>query len=147
MTLDHCSWDVGFGFGTILAHREVRVGRRVSCGSYCTIGMAVFEDDVMLGSNVDLLSGRRQHHTDDTDRPIQDQGGTFTPVRIGRNSWIGNSAVVMADVGSDAVVGAGSVVVKPVPSMVVAAGNPAQVIRQRREGASEAFAGVSLRIH
>ena len=43
------------------------------------------------------------------DVPIQSQHVQYTRVRIGRNSWVGNSAVVMADVGADCVVGAGSV--------------------------------------
>jgi acetyltransferase-like isoleucine patch superfamily enzyme len=37
----------------------------------------------------------------------------------------------MADVGRHSVVGAGSVVTKPIPDGVVAAGVPARVIRQR----------------
>jgi glycosyltransferase involved in cell wall biosynthesis len=50
---------------------------------------------------------------------------------IGRNAWIGNSAVVMADVGDGTVIGAGSVVVKPVPSGTVAVGNPCVVKKMR----------------
>jgi acetyltransferase-like isoleucine patch superfamily enzyme len=38
----------------------------------------------------------------------------------------------MADVGRGTVVGAGAVVVKPVPDEVIAAGVPARVIRPRR---------------
>ena len=41
------------------------------------------------------------------------------------------SAVVMADVGPNAIVGAGAVVTEPIPASVVAAGVPARVIRQR----------------
>jgi acetyltransferase-like isoleucine patch superfamily enzyme len=93
--------------------------------------MVAIEEDVTIGSNVDLLSGRRQHHFDDFDSPIQKQGGTLTAIRIGRNSWIGNSAVIMSDIGADCVIGAGSVVVKPIPGRSVAAGNPAYVIRSR----------------
>jgi acetyltransferase-like isoleucine patch superfamily enzyme len=52
-------------------------------------------------------------------------------VRIGEGAWIGSAAVVMADVGRHSVVGAGSVVTKPIPDGVVAAGVPARVIRQR----------------
>jgi maltose O-acetyltransferase len=37
----------------------------------------------------------------------------------------------MADVGPDCVIGAGSVVVKPVPARSVAVGNPAAVIKAR----------------
>jgi acetyltransferase-like isoleucine patch superfamily enzyme len=37
----------------------------------------------------------------------------------------------MADVGHDAVVGAGSVVTRPLPDYAIAAGSPARVLRSR----------------
>jgi glycosyltransferase involved in cell wall biosynthesis/acetyltransferase-like isoleucine patch superfamily enzyme len=126
--------DCHIGFGTTIAHPRVRIGRGVYIGSRCMIGQADIEDHVTIGSNVDILSGRHQHHTGDLDRPIQEQGGVFWPVRIGRNSWVGNSAVVMADVGRDCVIGAGSVVVKPIPDRSVAVGNPAAVKKTRGTG-------------
>src|SRR5262249_30475500 len=100
-------------------------------GSRCTLGMCRIEDHATIGSNVDLLSGRRQHAFADPEKPVQTQARAYTPLRLGRNCWIGNSAVVMADIGECAVVGAGSVVVKPVPAGAVAVGNPAVVKRVR----------------
>lgn len=129
--LEACALDCHIGFGTTLAHPQTRIGRGVYIGNRCTLGRVVIEDHVAIGSNVDLLSGRHQHHFDRPDAPILEQGGTFVPVRIGRNCWVGNSAVVMADVGDDCVIGAGSVVVKPVPAGAVAAGNPATVKKWR----------------
>jgi acetyltransferase-like isoleucine patch superfamily enzyme len=136
MCLDACALDCHIGFGTTLAHPQARVGRGVYVGNRCTLGRVIIEDDVALGSNVDVLSGRHQHHFGRRDVPILQQGGTFAPVRIGRNSWVGNSAVVMADVGDECVVGAGSVVVKPVPPGAVVAGNPATVRRWRENNPS-----------
>jgi acetyltransferase-like isoleucine patch superfamily enzyme len=40
---------------------------------------------------------------------------------------------VMADVGRDTIVGAGAVVVQPLPDRVVAAGVPARIVRSRDE--------------
>ncbi len=134
-TLDEYAPDASLGFGTILTHRQVRVGRGVYVGPRCTVGRAVLADHVTIGANVDILSGRRQHHFDDLETPVQKQGGTFQAVRIGRNCWIGNSTVVMADVGADCVIGAGSVVVRPIPPRSVAAGNPATVKKQRSAAA------------
>jgi acetyltransferase-like isoleucine patch superfamily enzyme len=131
MTLESFCDDCAIGFGTLVAHRQVRVGAGVYIGDRCSIGMATIEDHATIGSNVDILSGNRQHFIDDLDRPIQEQGGTYEPVRIGRNTWIGNSAVIMADVAPDCVVGAGSVVVRPIPERSIAVGNPARVIRTR----------------
>jgi virginiamycin A acetyltransferase len=131
MTLDGCATDCHIGFGTTLAHRQVRIGRRVYVGGRCTLGQVMLEDDVLIGSNVDILSGRYQHYFDHGEGPVRSQGGRFRRVTVGRNSWIGNSAVVMADVAPDCVVGAGSVVVKPIPERSVAVGNPAAVVRTR----------------
>lgn len=127
MCLEHCGLDCHIGFGTTLAHPQVRIGRGVYIGNRCTLGMLDLGDGVAIGSNVDLLSGRHQHSLERADVTLLEQGGTFARITIGRSSWIGNSAVVMADVGERSVVGAGSVVVKPVPNGVVAVGNPAVV--------------------
>jgi acetyltransferase-like isoleucine patch superfamily enzyme len=86
---------------------------------------------VLIGSGVHITSGRRTHGTADLSVPIREQEGERTLVRIGEGAWIGSAAVIMADVGRHAVVGAGSVVTRPIPDGVVAAGVPARVIRQR----------------
>jgi maltose O-acetyltransferase len=53
------------------------------------------------------------------------------PIAIGARSWLGGGVIVCPGVtiGEDSIVGAGSVVVRDVPSRVVAAGNPCRVIR------------------
>jgi virginiamycin A acetyltransferase len=131
MTLEFCAADCHIGFGTTFAHPQARIGRGVYIGNRCTLGMVTIADHATIGSNVDVLSGRRQHAFANLDTPIQEQGGTFERVRLGRNCWIGNSSVVMADVGDDCVIGAGSVVVKPIPPRSVAVGNPATVKKKR----------------
>ena len=56
-------------------------------------------------------------------------------VVIGDGSFIGPGAVVAAGtaIGADTIVGAGSVVVSSLPSMVVAYGNPARVVRENAQ--------------
>jgi acetyltransferase-like isoleucine patch superfamily enzyme len=147
MTLQACASDCHIGFGTTIAHPEVRIGRGVYIGSRCTLGQVVLEDHVTVGSNVDILSGRHQHHFDTAGEPLQAQGGTYSQIRIGANSWIGNSTVVMADVGAESVVGAGSVVVKPIPAYSVAVGNPAHVKKVREEATQRLDSFQSLDVH
>lgn len=120
-------------WGTVFTSRELYLAEGVYVGARCMIGKARLERHVTIGSNVDVLSGKRQHAFDDPWRPVQDQGGERTLVTIGENSWIGNGAIVMADVGPRAVVAAGSVVVHPVPEGAIVAGNPARVVRMRTE--------------
>jgi acetyltransferase-like isoleucine patch superfamily enzyme len=57
--------------------------------------------------------------------------GLARPVRIEKNVWIGDSAIVCKGVtiGENSVIGAGSVVVDPIAANVVAAGNPARVVK------------------
>jgi acetyltransferase-like isoleucine patch superfamily enzyme len=86
---------------------------------------------VLLGSNVSVMNGSAQHGTDRLDVPIREQPGAWPRVTIGRDSWVGDRAVVMADVGAHCVVGAGSVVTRPVPDFAVAVGSPARVVRFR----------------
>ena len=54
---------------------------------------------------------------------------------IGDNVWIGGNTVILPGVhiGSNTVIGAGSVVTKHIPDWVVAAGNPCRVIKKITE--------------
>ena len=53
------------------------------------------------------------------------------PVTIGNNVWLGGSVTILPGVtiGDNVTIGAGSVVVKDIPSNSVAAGNPCKVIK------------------
>jgi acetyltransferase-like isoleucine patch superfamily enzyme len=94
----------------------------------------VIEDDVMLGSGVHVYVGN--HRFDDVNCPIIDQGHhNSEPVSLRKGCWIGAGAIILpgVTVGENAVVGAGSVVVRDIPPRVVAVGNPARVIRELGE--------------
>jgi len=129
--LAECHPDSCIQWGTIFSHEDARIEKGVYVGARCTLGRVVLEEDATLGSNVDIPSGRNQHGIDDPDARVQDQPGRYETVRIGRNTWVGNGAVVLADVGARSVVAAGSVVTSPLPDDVIAGGNPARVLRRR----------------
>ena len=63
--------------------------------------------------------------------------GTSKPVNIMDNVWIGADSIILPGVtiGEGAVIAAHSVVTKDVPAMVVAGGNPAQIIKSHATGA------------
>lgn len=68
------------------------------------------------------------HPMDHLLRRTQEYG---RPVEIGSDVWIGGGAIILPGVriGDRAVIGAGSVVTRDVPTDVFAAGNPCRVIR------------------
>jgi acetyltransferase-like isoleucine patch superfamily enzyme len=118
------------GFGSYFSHPEVEAGEGVYIGAYCIIGKALISRYVTIGSHVNILSGKKQHGFKEIGRPIQEQGGVFEAVRIGKNCWIGNGAIIMASLGKQCIVGAGAVVTSETGDFEVLAGNPAKVIRR-----------------
>ena len=57
------------------------------------------------------------------------------PVDIEDNVWIGTGVIILPGVtiGKNSVIGAGSIVTKDIPSIVVAFGNPCKVVREINE--------------
>jgi virginiamycin A acetyltransferase len=131
LTLPRLGVNVQISFGTLLSSPQATIGDHVYIGSHCVIGNVDIGTDVLLGSNVHLLSGQAQHGTVDMDRPIRLQPGHFERISVGEDTWIGNGVIVMANVGRKCVIGAGSVVVSEIPDFAIAAGNPARVLRSR----------------
>lgn len=118
-------------FGTIFSQAGARIGANAYIGPRCHLGLVHIERDVLIAAGVHVPSGRTTHSFDDLETPIREQERARHAVRIGKGSWIGCAAVVMADVGCETVVGAGAVVTKPLPDRVVAAGVPARILRAR----------------
>lgn len=133
LVLARCDRDAWIAFGTVLSHPATSIGRKVYVGAYCCLGEVSLEDDVLLSSFVSVTNGAAQHGIDRLDVPIREQPGSWPRITIGRDSWIGERAVVMADVGRHCVVGAGAVVTRPIPDYAVAVGVPARVVRYRNE--------------
>jgi len=85
-------------------------------------------DDVLIGPNVQIYSAT--HPLEWETREMGLENGK--PITIGNNVWIGGSAVICPGVtiGDKCVIGAGSVVTKDIPAGMLAAGNPARVIKK-----------------
>lgn len=133
LVLPQCASGAWIAFGTVFSHATVRIGKNAYVGNYCCIGDVTLEDDVLIASHVSITNGYEQHGIERLDVPVREQPGRWPHVTIGRDSWIGERAVIMADVGRHCVVGAGSVVTKPLPDYAIAVGVPARVVRYRGE--------------
>jgi hypothetical protein len=62
-TIAECHPSASIGFGTIFSKSAARIGRNVYIGPYCTIGSVTIEQDALIASGVQLLSGGRIHGT------------------------------------------------------------------------------------
>lgn len=105
-------------------HINASGGGSIVIGRHCPIGPGV----VMRTAN---------HRFSRTDINIQEQGHDAADIIVEDNCWIGANAVILGGVciGTGAVIGAGAVVTKNIPSMAVAVGIPAKVIKYRKEEA------------
>jgi acetyltransferase-like isoleucine patch superfamily enzyme len=131
--LARCHHSALIEFGTLFSQTGARLDESVYVGPRCQLGLVHLERDVLLAANVQIPSGGKTHYFDDPSRPIREQGGERRMVTIGEGAWVGTGAIVLADVGKGTVVAAGSVVTKPLPDNVIAAGVPARVLRRRFE--------------
>ena len=111
--------------------KHIRLGKRFFANfnftvldeAYVTIG-----DDCFIGPNVSIYTAC--HSTNPVERNSRKEWAL--PVTIGNNVWIGGSVTILPGVtiGDNVTIGAGSVVVKDIPSNVIAVGNPCRVIRK-----------------
>ena len=131
--LAHCAPTTAISFGTLFSQAGARIDDNVYIGPRCHLGLVHLERDVLVGPGVHIPSGARTHGTGEPGLPIRDQEQARARVRVGTGTWIGSAAVVMADVGHHAVIGAGAVVTRPMEDRVVAGGVPARVIKRRSE--------------
>jgi acetyltransferase-like isoleucine patch superfamily enzyme len=124
-------------FLTVECVGVLRVGANVIFGHNCTIAAResiLIGDDCLIAEMVSIRD--HDHRLDRLDVPTRDQGAVCSPVRIGRNVWLGSKVTVLKGVtiGENAVIGANSVVTRDIPANAVAVGAPAKVIRFRTQG-------------
>ena len=126
------------GARTIIASREPGGGGHFQMGRGSHLSVDNLVDtcsDVAIGDDVRTGPGcafYTHKHVPTREGLIWDQPITTAPITVGNAAWIGHGCQVMpgAHVGESAVVGAGSIVTKPVPQGVIAVGVPARVLRE-----------------
>lgn len=133
---------------------------KITIGNHSYVGGGTFisRSSIEIGDNVTIAWGGTMYDHDshsldfmkrrkDIDDELSDiRGGRnfiahkdwsdvkSKPIRICDDAWIGMNVIILkgVTVGEGAVVGAGSVVTKDVPSWTVVAGNPAKVVKRLR---------------
>ena len=123
--LDHIVW---------LNGDRIELGNGVGFNYGCYVngyGGLTIGDDAMFGPY--SMVHTANHHYDDRERPVTEQGWREQPVQIGPRVWIGMGAIVLPGVrvAEGAIVGAGAVVTHDVEPYTVVAGNPARPVKER----------------
>lgn len=131
-SLERCGKNLKVGFGTIFSYPDIEIGDDLVIEDFCIISKCVVGNKVTIASNVSLMSGAHHHGTYRTDIPIIEQEGSYKTIQIGDDIWIGTRSVIMNDVGTGSVIGAGAVVTKKIPEYSIAVGVPAKVIKTRK---------------
>ena len=129
-----------FGVKFVLVHpnpeidQTLKIGNRVAFGANSFLdfsGGLELGDDTWFSQNVFIFT-----HTHQVKSRIlkKEQPITYHPLKIGDDCWIAANVTILPSVGSigvGAIIGAGSVVTKPVEPYAIIAGNPAKKIGER----------------
>ena len=120
----------------------VEVQKNATIGKNCKIQSHTFicegveiDDDVFVGHGVMFINDRYPRSTAESGGLQTEADWAVIPTKVGRAASIGSNATILCGVtiGENAIVGAGSVVVKDVPADTIVAGNPAKVLRNIEE--------------
>lgn len=108
--------------------KNITIGKNVFINAACHFqdqGGITIGDGTLIGHNVVLAT--LNHDFDPEKRADMHPA----PINIGKNVWIGSNATVVPGItiGDGAIVAAGSVVTKDVPSKAIVGGVPARLIR------------------
>lgn len=119
---------------------HIEVGKNFFANYNCTIidvAKVTIGENCMMAPNVAVYTAGHPVHPVSRNS-LYEYG---IEVSIGDNVWIGGNTVILPGVhiGSNTVIGAGSVVTKDIPEWVVAAGNPCKVVRKITDGDKEFY--------
>ncbi|GAA2076267.1 sugar O-acetyltransferase [Pseudolysinimonas kribbensis] len=112
-----------YGVGLTIGDRTfINKDFLVTGGDRITIG-----SDCLIGPRCSVYT---PNHAEDRERRLEGWE-RVSAITIGDNVWIGGSVTILPGVtiGSDSIIGAGSVVTRDIPAGVVAVGNPCRPVR------------------
>lgn len=109
--------------------KNIRIGKNVFINFGCTFmdrGGINIGDNAFIAPHVSLITENHGLAADKRRTLVS------KPITLGKNVWIGASAIILQGVtiGDNSIVGAGSVVMHDVPPNTIVAGNPARIIKE-----------------
>jgi len=113
--------------------KNAKVGKNCKIQSHTFICEGVtIEDNVLVGHGVTFINDKYPRATNEEEELQTEEDWSVEPTLVKRGASIGSGSTILSNVtvGEKAIVGAGSVVTRNVPSRTIVAGNPARIIRQ-----------------
>lgn len=112
--------------------KNAKVGRncKISSHTFVCEGVSI-EDEVFVGHGVTFINDTYPRATTTGGALQTEADWKVERTVVQRGASIGSGSTILSNVtiGENALVGAGSVVTKDIPANVIAAGNPARVLR------------------
>lgn len=134
--LRHCGTNVRLEPSTfIIVPGNMTIGENTSISSYTTIyatyGVSIGKN-CLISSNCGISSYNHISNSENRIHDVEEDRKYSKAVIIGDNVWIGMNACILPGVkiGSNAIIGSGSVVTKDVPDNEIWAGNPARFLKK-----------------
>ena len=131
MNAYHCSIDDGSKIGTFVEiQKGVTIGKNCKISSHTFICEGVhIEDNVFVGHNVSFVNDLMPKATA-LDRSQTEEDWNLVETFLKKGTSIGTSATVLGGItiGENALLGAGAVVTKDVPTNALVLGNPAKFV-------------------
>ena len=113
--------------------KGVKIGRNCKISSHSMICTGVtIEDDVFVGHNVTFTNDVYPRATTKNGTLQSEKDWVCVPTIVKKGASIGSGVTLLCGIiiGSNALIGAGSVVTKDVPPSTIVAGNPAKLLRK-----------------
>jgi acetyltransferase-like isoleucine patch superfamily enzyme len=120
--------------GVLKPHPPIIIGDRVFIGNNCLFNLIeglLIGDDTMIAANCKFID---HDHGTKKDKLLRLQEATKASINIGSDVWIGANVIVLKGVtiGDGAIVAAGAIVNKNIPSYEIWGGIPAKKIGERK---------------